>query len=52
VQLPSGVRERSRSGVRRLRSRAWPLMQIAIGTPVAWQLATIVLGHPGPLDAA
>ena len=51
MQVASRMRGRPRAGFGRLRSHGWGLLQIAIGTPVAWQLATTLLGHARPFFA-
>src|SRR5215210_259445 len=45
------VRHRLESGIYRLRSGWWPILQTAVAAGVAWFLAVLILGHERPTFA-
>jgi hypothetical protein len=51
VSFTARVRHRLRSGIHRLRSVWWQIVQTAVAAVVAWFLAVLILGHERPAFA-
>jgi hypothetical protein len=51
VSFFARVRHRLRSGIHRLRSVWWQILQTAVAAVVAWFLAVLILGHERPAFA-
>jgi hypothetical protein len=51
VGFSGRVRHRLRSGIHRLRSVWWQILQTAVAAVVAWFLAVLILGHERPAFA-
>jgi hypothetical protein len=51
VSFSGRVRHRLRSGIHRLRSVWWQIVQTAVAATVAWFLALLILGHERPAFA-
>ena len=51
VSFYARVRQRLRSGIHRLRSVWWQILQTAVAATVAWFLALLILGHERPAFA-
>jgi uncharacterized membrane protein YgaE (UPF0421/DUF939 family) len=51
VSFSARVRHRLRSGIHRLRSVWWQIVQTAVAAVVAWFLAVLILGHERPAFA-